>query len=89
MRAKESEEETEGVPWGPGTKGDPQGGQLSWQSIEAEEASAMGLEMPVSFALLAQEDIFICDTGASSHATNNKKGATNIRMDGSSSLGHA
>ena len=49
----------------------------------------MGLETPVPFALLAQEDIFICDTGASSHATNNKKGATNIRVDESSSLGHA
>lgn len=73
----------------PGTMGSTLGGQLDWLSGEAVEASAMGLEMPVSFALLAHEDIFICDTGASSHATNSKKGATNIRMNGSSSLGHA
>ena len=64
-------------------------GKLDWLSGKAVEASAMGLEMPVSFALLAHDDIFICDTGASSHATNSKKGAKNIRMNGSSSLGHA
>ena len=61
----------------PGTMGSTLGGQLDWLSGEAVEASAMGLEMPVSFALLAHEDIFICDTGASSHATNSKEGATN------------
>ncbi len=65
------------------------GGQLSWLSVKVVETSAMGLEMPVLFALLSHEDIFIYDTGSSSHATKCKKGATNIRINGSSSLGHA
>ena len=47
------------------------------------------LVMPVSFELLKQEDIWICDTGASTHSTYNKGGATNERQTGSASLGHA
>ena len=69
MRANEKKRETEEEPWVPGTMGGALGGKLEWLSGKAVEASAMGLEMPVSFALLAHDDIFICDTGASSHAT--------------------
>ena len=52
-------------------------------------ATADQLEMPVSFELLKQKDIWICDTGASTHSTYNKEGATNERQTGSASLGHA
>ena len=39
--------------------------------------------------MLSQPDIWICDTGASSHSTNDKSGAVNERNNGSASLGHA
>ena len=46
------------------------------------------MEVPASFDILSEDDIWICDTGASSHSTHNKSGATNVRASGSTSLGH-
>ena len=45
--------------------------------------------VPTSIKMLSQPDIWICDTGASSHSTNKKSGAKNERNTGSASLGHA
>ena len=64
------------------------GGALA-RPLEALMGATDKLMMPVSFELLKQEDIWICDTGASTHSTYNKGGATNERQTGSASLGHA
>lgn len=61
--------------------------QLAMETFE--EAAAAQLDMPVSFDLLYQDDIWICDTGASSHSSNSRSGAQNERKSGSTSLGHA
>ena len=53
------------------------------------EVSATKLEIPASFEILYQNDIWICDTGASSHSTPYRLGARNERASGSASLGHA
>ena len=44
--------------------------------------------MPTTFEILYEDDVWICDTGASSHSTNNKSGARNEKTSGSASLGH-
>ena len=51
--------------------------------------SAAKLEMPASFEIIYQNDIWICDTGASSHLTNSKIGANNVRDSGSVSFRHS
>ena len=56
---------------------------------DGKEVSAQQLMIPTSFEMLSQQDIWICDTGASSHSTNDKSGATNEKNTGSASLGHA
>ena len=58
------------------------------KTLEALMATIDQLEMPVSFELLKQTDMWICDTGASTHSSYNKEGATNERQTGSASLGH-
>ena len=57
--------------------------------LEDGEVSAAQLTIPTSFAVLQQTDIWICDTGASSHSTNNSSGGQNVKDRGSASLGHA
>ena len=42
----------------------------------------------MTFDLLYSDDIWICDSGASSHSGKNKRGAKNIKSSGSQSLGH-
>ena len=42
----------------------------------------------MSFVVLQQTDIWICDTGASSHSTKNSSGRQNVKVMGSASLGH-
>lgn len=42
-----------------------------------------------SFDVLFEEDVFICDSGASNHSSKSKVGARNERPTNSSSLGHA
>ena len=59
------------------------------QLQEMLEACVMGLEMPISFDILTQDDIWICDTGASNNGTKCKKGAVNVRQGGCASLGHS
>ena len=51
--------------------------------------AAAKLDIPRSFEMLYQNDIWICDTGASSHSTNKKTGAENEKESRSASLGHA
>ena len=46
------------------------------------------LDMSMSFELLYESDIWICDTGPSNHSTNNKLGKTSAKCSGSASLGH-
>ena len=53
------------------------------------EASIVKMEMPTSFELLYSDDIWICDTGASSHSSKSNNGAKNVKANGSQSLGHA
>ena len=60
----------------------------SAENISGAEVSSAGLDMPSTFDILYKSDVWICDTGASSHSTNNYTGATNERECGSSSLGH-
>ena len=67
---------------------DSMAGQLNILPLEMSEEMAAKVKMPVLFELLTQEDIWICDSGASSHSTRTKKGATNLRNKKSSSLGH-
>ena len=57
--------------------------------VSPDEASVAKLEMGVSFDMLKDDEIWICDTGASSHSTNCITGASNQRDSGSASIGHA
>ncbi len=52
------------------------------------EASVAKMEMPSSFELLYSEDIWICDTGASSHSSKSNCEAMNIKSNDSQSLRH-
>ena len=52
------------------------------------EMSAAKLNIPMRFEMLYESDIWIGDSGASSHSTNNKTGTVNERHFGSASLGH-
>ena len=54
-----------------------------------KEVSAAKLEMPGLFEIIYQNDIWICNTGTSSHSTNSKIGMENMRDPGSTSLGHS
>ena len=53
------------------------------------EVSVPQLVIPTTFEMLSQPDVWICDTGASSHSTNDNSGARNEKDTGSASLGHA
>ena len=52
------------------------------------ELSAAKMEMPTSFKTLYESNIWICDTGASSHSTNDATRAKDIQASGTPSLGH-
>ena len=52
------------------------------------EILAGKLDIPMCFKMLHESDIWIGDSGASSHSTKRKKGAVNKRQFGSASLGH-
>ena len=43
------------------------------------EVALAKMEVPASFELLHESDIWICDMGASSHSCNTNLGATNVR----------
>lgn len=51
--------------------------------------AAANLSMATSFEILHEDDVWICDTGASSHSTKSRKGAINERSEGAVSLGFA
>ena len=61
------------------------------QSERVGEAmmTAANLNMATSFEILHEDDVWICDTGASSHSTKSLKGAINVRKEGAVSLGFA
>ena len=63
-------------------------GELS-ENEEKHEVSAVELEMPTVFENLGESDVWICDTGASSHLTKDKKDAVHEKKSGSPSLGQA
>ena len=46
------------------------------------------LDIPATMEILRDGDVWICDTGASSHSTNDNLGAANVKESGSASLGH-
>ncbi len=50
--------------------------------------SVTKLDKPMHFEMLYESDIWISDSGTSSHSTNNKTDAVNERQVGSVSLGH-
>ena len=80
---------------------DPQYGQANenkWQSNNENslsngatelETPIVKMEMPSSFELLYSNDIWICDTGASSHLIKSNVGAMDVTANGSQSLGHS
>ena len=53
------------------------------------ETSNVKMEMSTSFELLYSDDIWICDTGASSHLSKSNSVAKNVKQNGSQSLGHS
>ena len=53
------------------------------------EASTVKMKMPASFELLYSDDIWICNTGTSSHSSKSNNGAKNVKANGSQSLGHS
>ena len=55
--------------------------------LEDGEVSATQLTIHTSFEVLQHIDIWICDTGASSHSTNSSSGAQTVKDTGSASLG--
>lgn len=57
------------------------------QNLSLIEISAGKLDLPLSFETLRHPSIWLADTGASSHSTNNMLGATNVVAKGVSSLG--
>ena len=57
--------------------------------VSTNEATVANLEMGVSFEMLSDGEIWICDTGASCHSTNDITGASNQREYGSASIGYA
>ena len=64
-------------------------GEVSAVQLEDNEISAGKLEIPTAFEVLYHNNIWICDTVASSHSTNIRLGAQNERDSGSASLGHS
>ena len=64
------------------------GMSMAADELESNKVSATKLGIPTSFEILYQSDIWIYNTGASSHSTNNRSGAKNQRDSGSPSLGH-
>ena len=44
--------------------------------------------MPTSFEILYEGNVWICDTGASSHLTNDASETKNVRNSGSPGIGH-
>ena len=53
------------------------------------ETSIVKMEMSTLFELLYSDDIWICNTGASSHSSKSNSGAKNVKANGSQSLGHS
>ena len=59
------------------------------KKLEVNEISVTKLYMPVSFGVLYQSEIWICDTGVFSHSTNNRSGSKKEKDSGNRSLGYA
>jgi hypothetical protein len=53
------------------------------------EASTVKMEMPASFELLYSDNIWIYNTGASSHSSKSNNKAMNIKANDSQILGHS
>ena len=47
------------------------------------------VDVPMTMDILSEDDIWICDSGASSHSTKSEKGARNKKDTSSTSVGHA
>ena len=47
------------------------------------------MEIPATMDILKEEDVWICDTGASNHSTSSDAGARNRKDINSSSVGHS
>ena len=65
-------------------------GSLTSQLLETivAELSAAELEVPAKFEVLRDPDVWICDSGASCHSTNNSAGAVNVRASDVKTYGH-
>ena len=61
-------------------------GDCSKNFTKGIELLAAEMELPATFELLYKSDIWVCNTGASSHSTNNDVGATNVQNSGMPSL---
>ena len=70
---------------------DDDNGQI-WTEAEklmAVEVANPDMEMPSSFEVLKESDVWICDSGASSHSTHCKMGGKNERAAGDPTLGQS
>ena len=57
--------------------------------VKFSEELALGkMEIPTTMDILREDDVWICDTGASNHSTNSDAGARNRKDTNSSSVGH-
>ena len=54
-----------------------------------KEVAMSKLDVPMTMDILSEDDIWICDSGASSHSTKSEKGARNKKDTSSTSVGHA
>jgi len=62
---------------------------LELEMMPGSKVLATTLDMPVLFEILYQDNIMICDYGASKNTVKSKLGAINERKSTSASLGHA
>ena len=61
------------------------------RAVQMKEVEmALGsMTVPASIDILQEDDVWICDTGASSHSSKSKKGARSVKDTNSTSVGHA
>ena len=53
-----------------------------------KEVATSKVDVPMTMGILSEDDIWICDSGASSHSTKSEKGARNKKGTFSTSVGH-
>ena len=57
--------------------------------IKEVEMALSTIMVPESIDILQEDDVWICDTGASSHSSKSDKGVRSVKESNSTSVGHA